>query len=176
MNKDTPQIDYLPDSDIDDALDRELRGLLTTCFLKPQDYVFKERRYFREPYPHRWVIRDDDGRLVAHIGVHVKQVLAGEACYPIGGICEVCVHPDYRGRGYVRMMLDVIHQWMGEQDFVFSMLFGDPRIYGSSGYVHVDNLVHGDADAGWKPVAGLVRAVASVPWPDGEVRLPGIKF
>ncbi len=28
------------------------------CFTKPQDVVFKDRRYFCEPYPHRWVVRD----------------------------------------------------------------------------------------------------------------------
>ena len=48
-----PEIEYLSDERVDDALDLEIRGLLTTCFTKPQDVVFKDRRYFREPYPHR---------------------------------------------------------------------------------------------------------------------------
>jgi hypothetical protein len=71
-----PEIEYLSDNSVDDALDQEIRGLLTTCFTKPQDVVFKDRRYFREPYPHRWVIRNGQGVLVAHIGVHEKEVEA----------------------------------------------------------------------------------------------------
>ena len=42
-------VEYLPDSSVDDALDEEIRGLLTTCFTKPKDVVFKEQRYFFEP-------------------------------------------------------------------------------------------------------------------------------
>ena len=52
-----PEIEYLSDNSVDDALDQKIRGLLTTCFTKPQDGVFKDLRYFQEPYPHRWVIR-----------------------------------------------------------------------------------------------------------------------
>ena len=99
-----PKIEYLPDNSVTDALDLELRGLLTTCFTKPQDVVFKYRRFFREPYPHRWVIRDENDAIVAHIGVHEKQVETECSTYRIGGISEVCVHPNYRGKGYVRMM------------------------------------------------------------------------
>jgi predicted N-acetyltransferase YhbS len=176
MHTSTPTVVYLPDSSIDDDLDRELRGLLSTCFLKPQDYVFRERRYFREPYPHRWVIRDSGGVLIAHMGVHVKHVEADGLHYPIGGICEVCVHPAFRGRGYVGRMLECIHAWLVEEDFVFSVLFGSPDVYGSSGYVHVDNLVHGGEDGKWPPVGALVRTLTATPWPTGDVRLPGPKF
>ena len=65
-----PKIEYLPDDNVTDTLDHELRGLLTTCFTKPQDVVFRGRRYFREPYPHRGVIRDENYSIVAHIGIH----------------------------------------------------------------------------------------------------------
>ena len=49
----------------------------------------KDRRYFREPYPHRWVIRNGQGVLVAHIGVHEKEVETEGTTFHIGGICEV---------------------------------------------------------------------------------------
>ena len=96
-----PKIEYLPDDNVTDTLDYELRSLLTTCFTKPQDVVFRDRQYFQEPYPHRWVIRDENNAIVAHIGVHEKQVETEGRTYRIGGIAEVCVHPDYRGKGYV---------------------------------------------------------------------------
>ena len=37
-------VEYLADSSIDDAGDREVRGLLSTCFTKPGDEVFRARR------------------------------------------------------------------------------------------------------------------------------------
>lgn len=56
-NGDIFAVDYLSDDNIDDASDRELRSLLSACFTKPGDAVFKTRRFWREPYKHRWTIR-----------------------------------------------------------------------------------------------------------------------
>ncbi len=60
-------INYLPDATVDDALNREIITLLTACFTKPQDTVFQTRRYFREPYPHRWIIRDERKQVKAMV-------------------------------------------------------------------------------------------------------------
>jgi len=172
-----PEIDYISDDDVDDALDRELRDLLMTCFTKPVDVaVFRQRRYCQEPVPHRWFISDEHGSIVAHIGVHEKTVEAGGQIYRIGGIAEVCVHPDYRRRGYVRMMLVRIHEWLGQGEFTFSVLFGRPEVYGSSGYVQVGNLIHGGAKEGWKQATAMVKEISATPWPPGKVYLPGPMF
>lgn len=171
-----PQVEYLPDKTVDNALDLEIRGLLTACFTKPEDVVFQDRRYFREPYPHRWVIREENNAIVAHIGVHDKEVETGDDRHRIGGIAEVCVHPDYRGKGYVRMMLTRIHSWLSEHGFVFTVLFGNPQVYASSGYVQVSNLIHGGGEEGWKPVKAMVRDLSETPWPGGDVRLRGPTF
>ncbi len=170
------EIEYLPDSSVDDALDEELRGLLTTCFTKPEDVVFGSQRYFREPYRHRWVVRDKHGAIVAHIGIHEKKIEAEGRTFRIGGIAEVCVHPDYRRKGYVRMMLRRIHDWLREHGFAFAVLFGAPPVYGSSGYEQVSNLVHGGGEKGWKQVMGMIKELSGTPWPRGEVRLPGPTF
>ncbi len=171
-----PKIEYLPDHSVNDVVDKELRGLLTTCFTKPEDIVFRDRRYFAEPYPHRWVIRNGRGAIVAHIGVHEKHVEAEGQTYRIGGIAEVCVHPDYRGKGYVHMMLQSIHNWLCEHNFVFAVLFGNPRVYCSSGYVQVENLFYSGGQSGWKQVQGMVKQLSVTPWPGGDVYLPGPKF
>jgi len=171
-----PVIEYLPDDSIDDAMDLELRGLLSTCFKKPQDYVFKDRRYFRIPYPHRWVIRDENGQFVSHIGVHDMEALCDEGNFRFGGICEVCVHPDYRGRGHVRAMLKHIHAWLLEHGFAFSILFGHPGIYSSSGYIEAPNLLLQDEAGAWQPVKGMICELGDQHWPAGSVRLPGGKF
>ena len=171
-----PVVSYLPDAKVDDAQDREIRGLLTLCFTKPQDNVFETRRYFREPYPHRWVIRGPRDTLLAHVGAHEKEIVAGARRLPIGGIAEVCVHPDARGRGYVPLMLQAVHALLTDAGCAFAVLFGDPRVYGSSGYTAAANLSHGDDPAHGTPVRALVRPLADAPWPDGPVFLPGPTF
>jgi len=171
-----PSVTYISDVGVDATQDREIRDLLTTCFTKPEDVGFKTRRYFKEPYPHRWVIRNANGGLVAHVGLHEKMVAADGWTFRIGGIAEVCVHPESRGKGYVRIMLREIDDWQAQQGFAFSMLFGDPNVYGSSGYVEVGNLVYGGEDEGWTPVTGMIKPLSLTPWPTCPVKLYGLKF
>ncbi|UCC96954.1 MAG: GNAT family N-acetyltransferase [Phycisphaerales bacterium] len=174
------EVEYLPDSSIDASLDAELRALLTTCFTKPQDVVFKDQRYFCEPYPHRWVIRDTNYSIIAHAGIHEKVVEADGRRYRIGGLAEVCVHPDYRGQGFVKAMVACIDDWLFARGYDFAVLFGESYIYQSSGYVEVSNLVYDEVTpSGEKykaPEPAMVKPLAGIPWPAGEVYLPGPKF
>ncbi len=178
--KTTPQVEYLPDSSVDASLDAGLRRLLTTCFTKPQDVVFKERRYFCQPYAHRWVIRDAGHSIIAHAGVHQKAVEADGSRFRIGGLAEVCVHPEFRGRGFVKAMLACIHDWLIRHEFDFAVLFGEPSIYQSSGYVEVNNLVHDEVTPSGEKCKpqnpAMVKHLSDTPWPTGEVYLPGPKF
>lgn len=173
-------IEYLSDTAVDDAMDAKLRALLSTCFTKPQDKVFGTRRYFTEPPAHRWIIRDENGDPVAHVAVHDKRVVSGGRSYRIAGIAEVCVHPKARGLGFVRNILGHIHAWAAGEGFEFAVLFGDPRVYGSSGYREVGNLFHDGMAADGTPVRKQVPAMAhplgAHPWPSGEVYLPGPVF
>lgn len=171
---------YLPDAAVDAARDAEIRALLTTCFTKPQDAVFHTRRYFREPYPHRWILEDARGNFIAHVGVHDKTVSTAGKTYRIAGIAEVCVHPDHRGQGHVRRMLRHIHRWLARRGFVFAVLFGDPKVYASSGYAGVDNLFHDEPDPGGqtrrRQIAAMAIPLSKTPWPRGRVFLPGPAF
>lgn len=187
-----PKVEYLPDREVDAALDKALRDLFTVCFTKKQDTVFRYRRYFIDPYPHRWVIRGAGGKLVAHTGVHEKYIETGDRVYRVGGLCEVCVHPDQRGRGYVKLMLAQIHKCLAREGFDFTLLFGDPAVYSSSGYLTVTNICIADpaapqnnCDDGGFPVmagaekitvTGMVRLLRDRPWPETMAYLPGKKF
>ena len=171
-----PQIVYLSDDSIDEAGDGEIRELLTTCFTKPGDVVFETRRYYKEPYKHRWIIRNEQGELVAHVGVHEKQIESEGNTFVIGGICEVCVHPESRGKGYVKLMLESVHSWLSENQFAFSLLFGDPKVYSSSGYDKLDNLYSNEGGEGWKPVNGMMKQILDITWPTGDVHLVGLIF
>ncbi len=170
---------YLFDGDVGPVEDAEIRRLLSRCFTEPQDAVFHDRRYYNEPYPHRWIVRDEDDRLIAHAGVHEKIVRCGGNVYGAGGIAEVCVDPDFRGRGITRDLLSAIHEWLSGSGFFFSVLMGDPQVYQSSGYRSVGNLYCDDLSGrtrfhcAW----AMVRPLRAMPWPDNtEVYIPGPVF
>lgn len=168
---------YLADEAVDALTDEALRKLFCTCFTGPNDQVFRDRRYFVEPYPHRWVVRNAESRLVAHVGVHERIIESGGRSFRVGGIAEVCVHPDYRGRGLVREMLAKVHDRLIEQGDVFSVLFGEAAIYRSSGYRPVGNLRYGNEATGWKVAEeAKVRLLSDIPWPSEDVFLQGGKF
>lgn len=176
-----PEIIALPDREVDAATDQAIRDLLTTCFTEDGDDVFLHRRYWKEPYPNRFVIRGPGESLVAHVGVHEKEIWVGDVRHRFGGIAEVCVHPDARGRGMVRAMLAFIHPWLAERGFAYAILFGNPEVYTSSGYRVVGDIMMDDdphqPDGNRHPVAGsMVHPLGSEPWPDGEVFLPGVTF
>lgn len=166
----------LPDSEVDEALDAELRNLLSVCFVRTP--CFRERRYCHEVPLHRWMIRDTAEGLVAQVALHAKEVYHGREAIRCGGVAEVCVHPDYRGRGYVRKLLGEVHAWLRERGVPFAVLYGATDIYASSGYASVANLFRDIANEDgtvrrhamdW----AMVAALGDRAWPDGEVFLPG---
>ena len=153
-------VEYIRDSDVDADLDRRLRDLLSICFTKPGDEVFRERRYFKEHPAHRWFVRDEEERVIAHVALHEKVVVSSSQDISVGGIVQVCVHPEFRGQGFVRKLLAKVHDWLRLEGYRFSLLFGDHRVYTSSGYVSVTNLVReSKSDNGaikWEPIKAMV--------------------
>lgn len=160
---------YLHDIQVDDALDAELRALLSICF----GNEFAHKRYCYEMPPHRWLVWDE-GALAAHVAVHEKVLKSGGEVLPFLGVAEVCVAPSYRGRGLVRaLMKEVETHFSG---FPFAVLLGDPGVYGSSGYHSVGNVHFPYEKTGQPNSDGMVKALGSRAWPAGEVTIEGPPF
>lgn len=176
------RIDYVEDTAVDAALDLALRELLSACFTKPQDHVFKTRRYFNEPPSHRWIVRDEAGAPVAHVAAHEKLLLAGDGrALRIGGIAEVCVHPDHRGRGHVKQLIAAAHRHMSAAGMTFSVLAGSELYYGSSGYRPVNNLLRDEVGSAGEVVRVRAEGFLATPltntaWPEGDVYISGPSF
>lgn len=172
----TPE--YIADANVDSQMDQALRELLSACFTKPHDIVFRDRRYFKEPPRHRWIIRGVGGALIAHVAVHEKEIEFDERVHPIGGIAEVCVHPGQRGEGLVRKMLADVHAWLADHETPFAVLFGETAVYQSSGYRPAKNLYVQSAETGkWElSTHSMFRQLSSIPWPRDNVRLCGLRF
>ena len=167
-------VDRIADEAVDPTFDLELRNLLTRCFTKPGDEIFRSQRYFEIPPCWRWSVRSGD-RLIAHAAAHDVGIDFAPGSFRILGIAEVCVDPDFRGRGLVRSMLGVAHEFGVGQGFDFAMLFGRPEIYRSCGYRAPSGriLVQGPDGHGRRREDALVRALSiDVPIGDGELRGP----
>ncbi|MAD19712.1 MAG: GNAT family N-acetyltransferase [Planctomycetaceae bacterium] len=170
------RIARIEDEAVDADLDLKLRRMLSTCFTKPGDEIFRTRRYFEVPPSWRWCI-GGGGHLIAHAAAHDLSIRMGSNRFRVLGVAEVCVEPASRGRGLVRELLDAIHDFGLDEGFDFAMLFGRPRVYRSSGYEAADRPVHVTGadgartardDAMFRPLAGAI--------PVGECEVDGPAF
>lgn len=169
-------LQYLKDADVSVELDKKIRALLSTCFIKGQDAeIFSRQRYYNEMPEHRYMFWNK-GDLIAHIAVHDQEVLIDEIPYPICGIAEVCVHPNYRKQGMVKILLGKIHLARMEYGDAYSILFGDEEVYSSSGYLCVDNLKTLNPSKEWSVTGHTMVHALNKKWPDCEVKLVGIPF
>ncbi len=185
-------IEYVPDSHVTPTLDRALISLLSTCFTKPGDEVFRERRYFHELPEHRFLMPAtpetsvEDG-IAAHLAIHDRAVSTTVGVLPCGGVAEVAVAPEHRRRGLVWRLLEEAHAWLSRHRYEFAILFGDPAVYGSSGYHAARNpIYYRDAETGecrcrrfgTSPgsEAFMYRSISGGVWPSGPIDLQGYKF
>lgn len=199
------QVFYLPDSSVSGGLNRALIELLSVCFTKPQDEVFRHRRYFHEMPSHRFLIPASENRgrrpevftaLAGHLAIHERVIRGDGQDLRCGGVAEVAVAPPYRGRGFARLLLHRAHAWLEEQGFDFAILFGDPALYRRNGYRIAENRIRyldfetGSArelslSAGTDPSNGsqapdegafLYRPLSRRSWPSGIIDLQGYRF
>ncbi len=100
------------------------------------------------PYyePEQTRVMEMDGRLVSsvtcfHRPTHVSGHEVKAAC-----IGSVCTHPDYRRRGLAREVLQEAVDWMIEEDYQWSFLYGKYEVYGGSGWENLSS---------WNTIADL---------------------
>ncbi|MGF1750076.1 GNAT family N-acetyltransferase [Vibrio cionasavignyae] len=174
-------IEYIKDSAVEETLNQQLITLLSACFTKPSDERFKTQRYYNEMPAHRWYIKDSTSNLlVAHLAVHEKHVYHNAKPIVIGGIAEVCVHPEHRGQGYVKQLLEHAHIKMAQLGMQYSILFGRDEVYSSSGYKRVTNFFLMDKSM-LMPGTNISAMVRPIPlqgsaWPTSRVELRGLTF
>jgi len=171
-------IKYIHDTEVGGNLNKKIVHLLSICFVK--EPILHHRRYFKEMPQHRWYI-EDDKKLIAHIAMHEKIMSSKNREFPFGGVAEVAVHPDFRGRGYVRKILIKVHKWLQTNEFPFAILFGEKEIYSSSGYSLVQNEIKyfNDETDKWIIEANrhaLKNVLGSNPWPEGLININGPMF
>ena len=168
----------IKDNRVDAQLDAQLRALLYESF--PKDNTFRDRRYWKEIPAQRAILRDASGQLAGNVAIHRKILGTSTGDLLIGGIADVCVRKDCRGRGFVRAMLTEVHNFLNKGDYPFAMLFGDRLVYSSSGYVNIDNPIRYVDDDGQQISKvfdyAMIRPIRAQHWPAGEIDLRGPLF
>jgi predicted N-acetyltransferase YhbS len=158
--------------------DRKLRRLLRTSF--PYEPALLTRRFVKQPPAERWMVMDGGGEFIAHAALHEKMIGTEEGDISVGGVAEICVAADHRGCGLVKQMLQSIHDKLGMRGVPFAMLFGQPKIYKSSGYAVISNPLRADNSLArhWNPFCGkpMIHQLSVREWPDGVIDLRGPTF
>jgi predicted acetyltransferase len=175
------RLEYVREPDVSELLDGELREFISSCFPQPQNAFFRDRRYAQEMPRHRYLLRDESGRLLGHLAVHDKLVGVGEADLRVGGMAEMCVHESQRGLGRAKELLSQAHRGLQQQGVAFSLLFGEPELYTSSGYLPllapVRRFVPAEQAFETGPLrVALHRPLTDRPWPEGPIDLRGPMF
>jgi len=76
-----------------------------------------------------------DGRIVGHIGIWGHTRLVGRAKVTSGGLGTVCTHPDVRGTGLGRILMEAVLDSMKECGYDTSFMAGIPDFYARFGWV-----------------------------------------
>lgn len=151
-----------------------MRRLLSRCF--PHRLGFRWRRHLGAPPDLRWVLMEE-GEALAHVALYERLLLTDEGPLRAGGIGQVCVAPERRGRGMARALLEAVHHRLEGEGVPFAFLFGAPRLYEPFGYRRAFNRLRAtNALFGWwNPFRSplLVRPLAKARWPEGQICLNG---
>ncbi len=172
------KIKFIFDKDVNEELNKKIIQILSVCF--PEQQIFTKQRYYKESPQYRWYI-EDDSMIAAHMAIHEKEITINSDNILIGGVAEVCVHPNYRGKGLAKELLKASEEFIIEKGFKFSVLFGDSKVYSSSGYKQINNKIkYIDHISGeWITEINkdiMIKNVSDIKWPDGLVNLNGPTF
>jgi predicted N-acetyltransferase YhbS len=114
----------------------EIAALLALCF----DSDFGDRTSFRQRHHVRYLWREG-GQLAGHVALTFRHVRQGTRLIPVTGLAEVATHPEHRGQGIARRLLDVAVDDSRASVAQFVMLFGTAPVYAGMGFLPARNMI-----------------------------------
>lgn len=171
--------------DLTDAQKEDILRLQREAF--PTASEFTTQRWWHTPCGEgeKWLAaRNDDGKLIGSVRLLFRTIVTAAGELTVGGIGNVCSHPDCRGQGAASACMRAAAQVI-EREADFGFLFcgnGVLRFYEHLGWQVVDNdfryQLHDDAAAskvdtphGYAMVHPGRRSMND--WPKGEIDLNG---
>ena len=111
-----------------------IANLLTRAF----GADFDGRSYYKQR-PHLRLVIREDGRIVGHMALVMRDIRLGERLCPIAGLAEVATDPERRGAGIASTLLaEAVRRARGSLA-QFMVLFGDRPLYAGHGFVMANN-------------------------------------
>ncbi len=107
------------------------RGSYFTFYKTRMDYQTLDPYYKPE---HSRIIKEKS-QIVSHISIIEKYVRIGKSVVKLAGIGDVYSLPETRGKGYSRLLMEDAIEYMQENDYPLSMLYGIPNYYHKFGYI-----------------------------------------
>jgi predicted N-acetyltransferase YhbS len=97
---------------------------------------YRERsRNARSSQRYERILLDDDGKVVAGVLVVAYDLRYGDTTITAGGIADVVTDPECQGEGHGRMLFENVQEFMEDEGFHVSELFGIPNYYHKFYYV-----------------------------------------
>jgi hypothetical protein len=125
-------------------------------------------------------VQYEGGRPIAHVGLIVAPVQAGEETFDVLGVGGVIVTASHRGQGVLRPLLEAaLARDLGPERALLWCSTANAAIYARLGLREIDAPVTVQQPDGplavtfptmWKPLRD------GVTWPDGPVTVPGLPF
>lgn len=123
---------------------------------------------------HHFVIYSEAEPL-AHAGIFVREVFTARGTIPVGALGGVCVHPDYRGRGWGRDVAQAAFDFLPQLGVEVSLFQTPvPDFYARLGARLVSNRFHNGSNPA-DPFMDVYKMIlpASFDWPEGDIDING---
>ncbi|HEX3000439.1 MAG TPA: GNAT family N-acetyltransferase [Armatimonadota bacterium] len=114
---------------------------------------------FGEAYLDHCRIVKEDGKVVAHVGVTVRDASLFGCALRVGMIGAVCTDPDYRGKGYATLLLQDARALAQSEGASLMLISGGRGLYHRNGFVSVGEF------------SAFTAAAASLPAPRPGLRI-----
>lgn len=141
-----------------------IADLYATCFSGPHRPYERMHALQTRHAPARPGFRDEnarvavlDGRIVSHVQVIPYTMHYGQATLTVGGVGNVCTHPDHRGRGYSAAVMRDAIAYMRAIGCDISLLNGIAGYYPQFGYANV--WPYHNLDVNPRDLAGLTTTL-----------------
>ncbi len=145
----------------------------------------RERSYFKQ-LPHFRLLAEDDGVLIAHLGIDHRVIRVGDTILSIFGIIDLFVSAQHKGTGVASSLLAWITDVAEQSGVDFLLLYAiDGRLYIKNGFHVISPYLkslwlcdYENYGVGIERLDNLIyiKPTSDKTWPDGTVDIMGYLF
>ena len=180
------QIKVIKEKDVTSEQDLQIKKLLCQCF--PKDItVFSKTRYWNNITPKFSVVLYDCSEIIAQLATIDRVIKISEKDYSVAGISNVCVNPNYQGKGLSKKILLHAIDWV-KKDYDIGLLFCKfklKELYNKLGWLPVENenlIIQSEKGVESKLLLGKTNEIlmyyplAIKELPEGTINFKGINW